>query len=82
MLSNIADPAPVGPLRLPRQQYAYVLGGYVVSATFAIAIAGVANALIVSGLWLVTLFPFVRGAIVLRRWQMRRERRLQAENAD
>jgi hypothetical protein len=82
MIPNLDDPSLVGPLRLPRKQYAYVLGGFIFSVSFAVLIAGLANGLIVCGLWLVTLFPFVRGAILLRRWKMRRERRLTRENAD
>lgn len=41
--------------------------------------AGLANGLIVAGLWLVTLAPIVYVATFLRRWKVARERRLLAE---
>lgn len=73
---NLSDPDNVGPLRIPRKQYLQLALGFVVSVGFAVAMAGVANGLIVAGLWLVTLAPIVRGATVLRRWKLQREQRL------
>jgi hypothetical protein len=76
---NLTDPAPVGPLRIPRKQYVQLLGSFLVSVGFAALIAGLANGLIVAGLWLITLAPIVHVATLLRRWKVVRERRLQEE---
>jgi len=56
-----------------------VLGSFLVSVGFAALMAGLANGLIVAGLWLVTLAPIVYVATFLRRWKVARERRLLAE---
>lgn len=73
---NLTNPELVGPLRIPRKQYAQLLLGFCISLGFAGLMAGVAPLLIVAGLWLVTLAPIVRIASGARRWKTLREQRI------